>query len=42
MTECVHVARKCNVRLEKVSGTLDLEWLALTEDERVSSGSPGW
>ncbi len=41
MTECVHVARKCDVRLEKVSGTIDLEWMALTEDERVASGSPG-
>jgi len=41
MTECVHVARKANVKLEKVSGTIDLEWLALTEEERVASGSPG-
>ena len=40
MTECVHVARKCDVRLEKVAGTVDLEWLALTEDEKVASGSP--
>ncbi len=41
MTECVHVARKLGVRLEKVSGTIDLDWLALTEDERTASGSPG-
>jgi 2-dehydropantoate 2-reductase len=40
MTECVHVARKCDVRLEKVSGTVDLEWLALTEEEKVATGSP--
>jgi 2-dehydropantoate 2-reductase len=39
MTECVHVARKCEVRLEKVSGTVDLEWLALTAEERVATGS---
>ena len=41
MTECVHVAKKCGVRLEKVSGTIDLEWMALTEDEHIASGSPG-
>ncbi len=40
MTECVHVARKYDVRLEKVSGTVDLDWLALTEDEKLASGSP--
>ena len=40
MTEVVHVARTESVRLEKVSGTFDLDWLALTEDERRSSGSP--
>ena len=40
MTECVHVARKCEVRLEKVSGTVDLEWLALTQEEKVATGSP--
>ncbi len=41
MTECVEVARALGIRLEKVSGTLDLEWIALTEAEKVSSGSPG-
>jgi 2-dehydropantoate 2-reductase len=40
MTECVQVARKCEVRLEKVSGTVDLEWLALTQEEKVATGSP--
>lgn len=41
MTEVVDVARKEGVRLEKVSGTLDLAWIALTEEERLASGSPG-
>lgn len=40
MTEVVEVARKEGVRLEKVSGTLDLSWIALTEDEKRASGSP--
>jgi 2-dehydropantoate 2-reductase len=40
MTETVHVARRQGVKLEKVSGTIDLEWIALTEDERRASGSP--
>ena len=40
MTEVVHVARREGVRLEKVSGTLDLDWIALTEDERSAAGSP--
>ncbi|HEY3821665.1 MAG TPA: 2-dehydropantoate 2-reductase [Polyangiaceae bacterium] len=40
MTEVVHVARRERVALEKVSGTLDLEWIALTEEERRASGSP--
>jgi len=41
MTECVLVARASRVRLEKVAGTIDLEWMALTEDERRAAGSPG-
>ncbi len=41
MSEVVAVARAENVKLEKVSGTLDLDWLALTEAERTASGSPG-
>jgi 2-dehydropantoate 2-reductase len=40
MTEVVEVARAEGVQLEKVSGTVDLDWLALTADERRSSGSP--
>ncbi|HEY1955411.1 MAG TPA: 2-dehydropantoate 2-reductase [Polyangiaceae bacterium] len=40
MSECVYVARKCGVRLEKVAGTFDLDWLALREDERLAAGSP--
>jgi 2-dehydropantoate 2-reductase len=41
MTEAVSVARAERVRLEKVSGTLDLDWIALTDAERAASGSPG-
>jgi 2-dehydropantoate 2-reductase len=41
MTETVLVARSLGVRLEKVSGTLDLEWIALTDSERWVAGSPG-
>jgi len=40
MTEVVRVARAEGVALEKVSGTLDLDWLALTEAEEKSIGSP--
>ncbi len=40
MTEVTHVARKENVRLEKVSGTIDLSWIALDEAERAAAGSP--
>jgi len=40
-TEVVAVARKENVRMEKVSGTLDLDWIALSDEERRISGSPG-
>jgi 2-dehydropantoate 2-reductase len=39
MSETVTVARALGVRLEKVSGTLDLDWLALTDEERAASGS---
>ena len=39
MTECVDVARAEGVRLEKVAGTLDLEWIALSEADRASRGS---
>lgn len=40
MTEVVEVARREGVRLEKVSGTIDLDWLALTDAEKSKSGSP--
>ena len=40
MTEVTQVARKEGVRLEKVSGTLDLSWIALDEAERAAAGSP--
>jgi 2-dehydropantoate 2-reductase len=40
MTEAVEVARAEKLELEKVSGTLDLEWIALTEAEKISTGSP--
>lgn len=40
MTEAVRVARAEKVRLEKVSGTLDLDWIALTEAEEKAVGSP--
>ncbi|MFO0725799.1 MAG: 2-dehydropantoate 2-reductase [Myxococcota bacterium] len=39
MTEVVEVAKKEGVRLEKVSGTLDLDWIALTPVERKQTAS---
>lgn len=39
MSEAVEVARRAGVQLQKVSGTLDLEWLALTDAERRAPGS---
>jgi 2-dehydropantoate 2-reductase len=39
VSEAVAVAKAEGVRLEKISGTLDLEWLALTDAERRSTGS---
>ena len=39
MTECVDVARAEGIELEKVAGTLDLSWIALTEADRASRGS---
>jgi 2-dehydropantoate 2-reductase len=42
MTEVVQVARHHNVKLEKVAGTLDLDWIALSEADRDRKiGSPG-
>ena len=40
MTEVVSVAKKEGVALEKVSGTLDLSWIALNEEEMATAGSP--
>jgi 2-dehydropantoate 2-reductase len=40
MTEAVVVARRCGVQLEKVSGTLDLNWIALTPADVGGPGSP--
>ena len=39
MTETVRVAQAEGVRLEKIAGTLDLEWLALTAEEQATWGS---
>lgn len=39
ITEAVQVARAEGVRLEKVAGTLDLAWLALSPGEATASGS---
>jgi 2-dehydropantoate 2-reductase len=39
MTECVAVAKAEGVKLEKVAGTLDLDWIALSDADRASSGS---
>jgi len=41
MTEVVEVARRDRVRLEKVSGTIDLDWIALTDEEKTAAGSAG-
>lgn len=41
MTEVTQVAVALGVRLEKIAGTLDLEWIALDNDERTAPGSPG-
>jgi 2-dehydropantoate 2-reductase len=39
MTEAVAVARAEGITLEKVAGTLDLEWVALTDTDRAASAS---
>jgi len=39
MTECVEVARAEGTKLEKVAGTLDLDWIALSDADRASRGS---
>ena len=41
MTEVVEVARHERIRLEKVAGTLDLDWIALTEAEKTARASAG-
>ena len=41
MTEAVAVAKAEGVALEKVAGTLDLEWIALTEADRTARLSAG-
>lgn len=40
MTEAVQTAMKLGVKLEKLSNTIDLEWLALDDEERLVAGSP--
>jgi len=40
MTEATTIAKASGIQLEKVSGTLDLEWVSLTEEDKVSAGSP--
>lgn len=41
MTEAVQTSVRLGIRLEKLSNTIDLEWLALDDEERTVSGSPG-
>lgn len=41
MSEVVAVAHREHVRLEKVAGTIDLDWIALTDAERKKRGSAG-
>jgi 2-dehydropantoate 2-reductase len=40
MSETVAVAQHEGVQLEKVAGTVDLEWLALTPSDRMAKSSP--
>ena len=39
MTEAVAVARAEGIELEKVAGTLDLEWIALSDADRAATAS---
>ncbi len=39
MTECVSVAKAEGIALEKVAGTLDLEWVSLSEADRTATAS---
>jgi 2-dehydropantoate 2-reductase len=40
MTEAVAVAHARGAQLEKVAGTIDLDWVTLSDAERLVSGSP--
>lgn len=40
MTEVVSVARAEGIRLEKVAGTIDLDWITLTQNDAASAASP--
>jgi 2-dehydropantoate 2-reductase len=40
-TEVVEVAHAEGIKLEKVAGTLDLDWIALSQQEAKKKGSPG-
>ena len=40
MSEAVALARSAGVRLEKLAGTVDLEWVALTPEEARGPGTP--
>lgn len=40
MTEAVQTAQKQGVQLEKLANTIDLDWLALDDEERTMAGSP--
>ena len=39
MTECVAVAKAEGIALEKVAGTLDLDWVSLSEADRTATAS---
>lgn len=39
MTEVVQIAHAEEVQLEKVAGTLNLDWMALTDEDRIAKGS---
>lgn len=41
MTEAVAVAKAEGIKLEKVAGTLDLEWVALNDADRAATASIG-
>ena len=41
MTEVVEVSRASGVKLEKVAGTMNLDWVALTATEKNQAGSAG-